>query len=109
MVVVWAGILRIRILGEDDEPAHIVCPFPQGMEVEGTGYGIRLIRRLHPSEGITVPHAPPTLHDIHLGGFYTGRDRTPERQRNSRRLRAKCRKPPERWYGHERRDGDERM
>lgn len=37
VVVVWAGILRIRILREDDEPARIIGPVAERMQLERDG------------------------------------------------------------------------
>ena len=72
-VVMWPGIFRVRILGEDDEIARIISPVAQRCEVERTPDRGALRRGLHPRERISVPHTPPSLHvDLHLRGQVRG-------------------------------------
>ena len=60
-------MLRVRILGEDNELPRIIGPVTQEMEVEQTPRGGLLRRRIDPCEGIAIAHAPPTLHvELHL-------------------------------------------
>ena len=65
-VVVRTDIVRVRILAEDGEVAHIVGPVAQGMEVERALHGAGLRRGLDPRERIPVSHIPPPFHvDLH--------------------------------------------
>ena len=61
-VVVGAGMVRVRILGEDDELAGIVGPVAQRVEVERTPERPLRRGRLHPCERVAVSHTPPAFH-----------------------------------------------
>ena len=59
-------MVRVRVLGEDDEPARVVRPIAQGVKVERAPQRRRLRGSLDPREGIAVARTPPSLHDVHL-------------------------------------------
>ena len=61
-VVVRPGMVRVRVLGEDDELARIVGPVAQRVKVERAPEGVRRGRGLNTGERIAIPNAPPTLH-----------------------------------------------
>ena len=55
-------MLRIRVLGEDDELARIVGPVAQRVKVEGTPERCGCRRSFDASQRIAIPNAPPTFH-----------------------------------------------
>ena len=61
-VVVRPGMVRVGVLGEDDELARIVGPVAQRVKVERTPERCGCRRSFDASERIAIPNAPPTLH-----------------------------------------------
>ena len=55
-------MVRLRVLGKDDELARIVGPVAKGVKVERAPQHLRRRGRLHPSERVAVPDTPPTIH-----------------------------------------------
>ena len=82
-VVVGTRILGVRILGEDNELAHIVGPVAEGVKVERAPKRGRRRRGLHPREGVSVTHTPPAVH-VGLRRNELDRHRTPESREEAR-------------------------
>ena len=57
-------MVRVGVLGEDDELAHIVGPVAQRVKVERAPERLRRGRGLNTGERIAVSHAPPSLHVV---------------------------------------------
>ena len=55
-------MVRVGILGEDDELARIVGPVAQRVKVERAPERCGWRRSFDTSQRIAIPHAPPTLH-----------------------------------------------
>ena len=87
-VVVGAGVLRVRVLGECSESARIIRPVGQSMKVERAPHRGCFRQRLDPGEGITVPHAAVHVF-LHRPRHVPERsDGTPETETESRRARS---------------------
>ena len=83
-VVVRPRILGVRVLGEDDELAHIVGPVAKGVKVKRAPQRLRRRGRLHAREGVAVAYTPPAVH-VGLRRSELERDRTPESRQEARK------------------------
>ena len=61
-VVMRSGVIRVGILGEDDELARIVGPIAEGVKVDGASHRGCCGRGLNPRERVAVSHTPPSIH-----------------------------------------------
>ena len=88
-VVVGARVLGIRVLGEDNQPARVIRPVPQGMQLERAPNRGSLRRRLDPSEGVSESHTPPAVHVfLHRPRHVPGGVTVHRKQRRNHAVRA---------------------
>ena len=72
-VVVRPRMVRVGILGKDDELARIVGPVAQRVKVERAPERCGCRRSFDAGQRIAVPHAPPSLHvDLHRSQHVPG-------------------------------------